>query len=168
MPEPSASSATEFQERLRALGFEVVLIGALAAMRYRLTPRATTDIDFLALSLTGLGLRLREQGFQVTETAEPNQEPYVLFARGSGWSVDVLRAETEYQRVAFDRAVDGALSVEDVIVHKLIAGRPRDADDIESILATGVALDQDYINRWAQEWAVIERWEKASGIQPEG
>lgn len=162
MPEPSASSAAEFQERLRALGFEVVLIGALAALRYRLTPRVTTDIDFLARSLTGLGAALRAEGLQVTEMAEPGEEPYVIFARGSGWSVDVLGAETEYQRLALDRAVDGALSVEDVIVHKLIAGRPRDRDDIDSILATGIALDVDYIASWAEVWGVGREWVEAT------
>lgn len=162
MPEPSASSAADFQERLTALGFEVVLIGALAAIRYRLTPRTTTDIDFLARSLTGMGDALRGLGLQVTEISEPGGQPYVIFARGGPGSIDVLLAETEYQSVAMDRAIDGALSAEDVIVHKLIAWRPRDQDDITSILAAGVPLDGSYISDWARRWDVLERWESAS------
>lgn len=166
MPEPSASSAAEFQDRLRALGFDVVLIGAMAALRYRLTPRVTTDLDFLARSLSGLSEAMREQGLHVTEMAEPGGEPYVVFIRGSGWSVDVLLAETDYQRVAMDRAVDGALSAEDVIVHKLIAGRPRDRDDIQSILAGDIQLDVSYISEWAQAWGVLDRWEEVVRLHP--
>ena len=47
----------------------------------------------------------------------------------------------EYQRVALRRSVDHVLTAEDVIVHKLIAWRLRDRDDIRSILeAAGAEL----------------------------
>jgi|688.fasta_scaffold180604_2 hypothetical protein len=48
---------------------------------------------------------------------------YLVCARVGAARVDLLLAETDYQRLAIDRAVDGVLTVEDVIVHKLIAGR---------------------------------------------
>lgn len=76
-------------------------------------------------------------------------------------SADDLRqllVETEYQRLAHDRAIDGVLTVEDVIVHKLIAGRPRDLDDIESILAAGVEFDESYVVEHSTEWGVDDRW----------
>jgi hypothetical protein len=44
--------------------------------------------------------------------------------------VDVIVAETDYQQIARARASDGHISVEDVIVHKLIAWRGRDQDGI--------------------------------------
>ena len=53
MPEPSDYWST-FQQRLAELGCEPVLIGALAALEYRLTPRFTTDVDFLVRSLDGV------------------------------------------------------------------------------------------------------------------
>jgi hypothetical protein len=93
--------------------------------------------------------------------AEPDGEPYVIFIRGEGRRVDVLRAETSFQHAALDRAVGGVITVEDVIVHKLIAWRPRDRDDVDSILAAGHPLDEPYIEGWAREWQVLDRWEQA-------
>jgi hypothetical protein len=162
VPEPSDYSA-EVQALLAELGLEPVLIGALAALVYRRTPRATTDVDFLVRRVTGLADRLRELGYEVYELREGDEEPYVVFARGGGRRIDVLRAETEYQRTAIARAVDGVLTAEDVIVHKLIAWRPRDRDDVAEILSTGRPLDVGYIRRWAEAWDVLDRWQQASG-----
>lgn len=50
------------------------------------------------------------------------------------------------------------LTVEDVIVHKLIAGRTQDIADIEAILAARVAFDASYVERWARFWEVLDRW----------
>lgn len=46
-----------------------------------------------------------------------------------------------------------------MIVHKLIAWRPRDRDDIRSILEAGVVLDADYLARWISEWELADRWQ---------
>jgi hypothetical protein len=73
----------------------------------------------------------------------------------------LIVAETEYQELAIDRAVAGYLSPEDVVVHKLIAWRPRDQDDVASILSTKLELDTDYITRWADEWGVGDHWDAA-------
>ncbi len=45
-------------------------------------------------------------------------------------------------------------------MHKLIAWRPRDRDDIASILSTGRSFDRAYIEHWAVEWDVLDRWEQ--------
>lgn len=78
--------------------------------------------------------------------AEPGQSPYIVFIRGDDLVVDVLLAETNYQREAMERAVEGIITVEDVIVHKLPAWRARDRDDVASILADH-ARDEEYIER---------------------
>lgn len=162
MPEPW-DYWTRYRDQLADLGTDPVLIGALAAGQYRLDPRATTDVDFLVRSLTGVPEHFEAQGYDVRVMTEPGEtEPYVVFIRGEGVAVDALRAETEYQRVAMDRAVDGVLTVEDVIVHKLLAWRPRDQDDVASILAAGHPLDIGYIERWAEEWDVLDRWRAAT------
>jgi hypothetical protein len=75
--------------------------------------------------------------------------------------VDLVMATTEYQRIAVERAIDHVLTVEDVFVHKLIAWRPRDQDDISSILSTRLAFDEEYVERWAREWGVEDRWREA-------
>lgn len=160
MPEISASSAAEFRQRLARLGVRAVVIGAVAANSYRTEPRLTTDIDFLADTLDGLADGLRRAGYEVRVVSEPDGEPYLLFIRGRGEAVDVMLAETEYQMQAMNRAVDGVITAEDVVVHKLLAWRDRDRDDIASILAAGHDLDDDYITNWARAWDVADRWDQ--------
>lgn len=81
--------------------------------------------------------------------------------RGHGDRIDLLLPVVEYQEVALGRAADRVITAEDVIVHKLIAWRPRDRDDILSILEIATGLDEHYIEHWAREWDVLERWEQA-------
>ncbi len=156
---------SEFAERLEQLGLEPVLIGGLAARRYRHRDRFTTDVDFLTRELGDLPERMQDAGFSVRTMAEPgSSDPYVVFIRGNGMKVDVLKAETPFQESAIDRAIDGIITAEDVIVFKLLAGRPRDQDDVQSILAAGHELDEPYIERWAAEWEVLDRWEDAKRL----
>ncbi len=165
MPEPS-DYWTDFARRLSELAAEPVLIGALAALMYRAEPRFTTDVDFLVRSLEGVADAFRADGYDIREMAEPGGEPYVMFIRGHGMRVDALLVETDYQEEAHRRAVDGVLTVEDVIVHKLIAWRARDRDDIDSILSTRPSLDHAYIERWTQEWQVADRWTESQRAAP--
>lgn len=161
MPEPW-DYFDAFRERLAEVGAEPVVIGALAALRYRGEPRATTDVDFLVTSLRGVAEVFADAGCSVRTVLDDDGAPYVVFGRGDGVQVDALLAETEYQREAHRRAVDGFLTVEDVIVHKLIAWRERDRDDVESILAVGHDLDRGYIELWADTWDVLDRWRSVS------
>jgi hypothetical protein len=78
-------------------------------------------------------------------------------------------AATDYERLAIERARVEALAPgrvvrvvapEDVIVLKLIAGRAQDLADIEAILAAKVALDEGYLERWAEFWDVLEPWRR--------
>jgi len=45
-------------------------------------------------------------------------------------------------------------SLEDVIIHKLIAGRPRDMEDVKGMLIKNPGADLDYIRSWLQDFAV--------------
>ena len=152
-----ALSSDDLRALLEQHGIRTVLIGAHAANRYRLEARQTVDVDLLASSLDGAAQVLRSVGCTVREASEDGST-YLLSARIGETVIDVLLAETEYQRTAMARSVGGTLTVEDVIVHKLIAGRPRDIDDIASILSTGIAIDDDYVNARADEWGVRDRW----------
>lgn len=154
-------SLDKARARLRELGLDPVVIGAFAALQYRLTPRETTDVDFLVAQLGNVVEAMEADGCSVTAMAEPGEAPYVVYIRGGDVSIDILVAETDYQREAMRRAVDGVLTVEDVIIHKLIAWRPRDQDDVASILAAGHELDTGYIDGWAAAWEVSARWAEA-------
>lgn len=151
------SSVDELRRRLEDVGIDVVLIGAHAANRYRVEVRHTLDVDFLASTLAGAEDVLRDAGYQVRVVRDEGA-PYMIAARRGDAAVDLLLAETDYQRLAMRRAVNGVLTAEDVIVHKLIAGRPRDLDDIASVLATGLPLDEGYIEEHAAAWGVLDRW----------
>lgn len=154
---------------LGGLGIRWVLIGALAANRYRGSPRLTADVDLL-LADAGPGLDALEaaaiaSGWQVRR-ADPAGELLRLRHPEHGIA-DLLVAGTPYQDEAIRRARpeplgEGdpipVLTVEDVIVHKLIAGRSQDRADVESILATGVSFDEGYVERWARHWDLAEEW----------
>jgi predicted nucleotidyltransferase len=48
------------------------------------------------------------------------------------------------------------LSAEDLIIHKCVAGRPRDIEDVERVLVRQrVNLDLRYIRNWLREFAEI-------------
>lgn len=157
-PSDSAARAAEVFERADV---PWALVGALAALRYRATPRMTVDADFLARYEPRLVDAFRADGYDVTEVAEPGEPPHLLVVRGRGDVIDVLLATVEYQDVSLARAVDHVLTIEDVLIHKLIAWRPRDRNDIASILDTAPVLDHAYLDEWVEAWELEERWREA-------
>ncbi len=136
------------------------LIGAFAAMKYRDALRDTTDVDFLVEPHPGIVPGLIDAGFDV-RVLEDQGEPHLIRAQRTDGLVDLIIAGTPYQSLAIERAVDHVLAVEDVLVHKLIAWRPRDQGDVRSILSTGLAFDDAYVEHWAREWGVEDRWREA-------
>ena len=130
----------------------------------------TNDIDLL-LADTGPGLDELEKnivraGWSVYR-ADPGGE--LLRLKHAEYGVaDLLIAGTEYQQQAIHRAVRETiengnvkvLAVEDVIVHKLIAGRYQDLADIEAIIDSMVTFDYDYIEQWAKFWELGDLWEQ--------
>ena len=143
---------------VEALHIRWTLIGAVVA-GYRST-RPITDVDLLIAWDPRLVASLVDAGFDV-RVFEDEGEPHLIRARRVDCQVDLIVAGTEYQGLALDRAHDHVLTVEDVLVHKLIAWRPRDQDDIRSILSTRMAYDKPYVDRWAVEWGVEDRWHEA-------
>lgn len=160
MREPSDSLASA-AEVLDELGVRWAVIGALAAMHYRATPRVTTDVDILADRAEGMAEAFCSRGYEADAYGEEGEPPHMLVVRGRGDRIDILHPIVEYQEVALARARDHVIRVEDVIVHKLIAWRPRDRDDILSILETRIPIDETYVRHWASEWQVLDRWEQA-------
>ncbi len=145
---------------LDGLGVRRALAGAGAAARYRASDRVTTDLDFLVEPNDRLVDALTSEGFSV-RTAEDEGEVHLVRARNANCAVDFIVAGTAYQHLAIERARGHVLTVEDVLVHKLIAWRPRDRDDVRSILSTGLAFDREYVDHWAREWSVDDRWRDA-------
>jgi len=74
----------------------------------------------------------------------------------TGIRVDFVFSATEYERQAIARSRSVELggvrvhfaAVEDVVIHKLVAGRPRDLEDARGIVAKNPGLDRGYVERW--------------------
>jgi hypothetical protein len=74
----------------------------------------------------------------------------------SGIRVDLIFSFTPYEAQAIRRAIGVVLedatvrfaAVEDLIVHKLVAGRPRDLEDVAGVLARNPSFDETYLIRW--------------------
>lgn len=85
-----------------------------------------------------------------------------LYHAGHGIDVDIFLAESEYQRELMRRRVRHSVggpaawfvSVEDLILLKLIANRSRDRADIDDLLLAGSELDEPYLRRWARPLGV--------------
>jgi hypothetical protein len=159
---------------LDPLGIRWVLIGALAANRYRVTTRLTQDVDLLLFDAgAGLGAlerALGETGWSVRR-ASPGGEILRLRHPQLG-AADLILASTDYERRAIARARPEALAPggevlvlapEDVVVMKLIAGRAQDVADVEAILAGKAPLDESYVEEWAEVWGVLEAWRRIRG-----
>jgi predicted nucleotidyltransferase len=67
---------------------------------------------------------------------------------------------SDYEKRAIARAasveIKGTLvrfaTLEDVVVHKVVAGRPRDLEDVKSIILKNPGYDRAYVERWLQEF----------------
>lgn len=163
---PSSSSSNEPESAacflavnalLDRLGVRWALIGAVAAASYRATQRPTDDIDYLVIWNDRLVPAMIDAGFDV-RVLEDEDEPQLIRARRTDGRVDIVLARTDYQKLAVERAVDHVVTVEDLLIHKLIAWRPRDQDDVRSILSTGLDVDEEYLVHWVREWGVEDRW----------
>lgn len=156
MREPSDTAAAA-AEILEGLGVRWALMGALAAIRYRAEPRFTTDVDILVEPHIRLAAAFTAVGYDVREAGD-GATPDMLLVRGHGDRIDLLLANVEYLETALARARDHVVSVEDIVVQKLIAWRARDRDDIASILEAGAELDESFIEQWVGAFDVADRW----------
>ena len=147
-------------------GLPYMVIGGQAVLRYG-EPRLTRDIDITlgvdphqlddVLAVIGpLGLQplVEPEPFVVETLVLPCEEG------ATGVRVDLVFSLPGYERTAMDRTepveVGGGVvrfaSVEDLLVHKLVAGRPRDVEDVRGILLRQPGADLDYVRRWVGEF----------------
>jgi hypothetical protein len=155
---------------LRAHQLPFMIIGGQAVLIHG-EPRLTHDID---VTLGAGPERLPDAVAVCTAVAlEPLptdleafvRETFVLpAAAATGMRVDFIFSTTPYEAEAIRRAilirVAGAevpfATAEDLILHKLFAGSPRDIEDVVGILQRrSSAIDWDYLLKWATEFAVV-------------
>ena len=153
--------------QLRKDSIPYMVIGGQAVLLYG-EPRLTRDIDItlgvgvrelnkLKETISSLGLKIlveRDEEFVERNIVLPTLD------EKSGIRVDFIFSFSPYERQAIERAKDIKLgrslvrfaSLEDVVIHKVIAGRARDLEDIKSILLKNQKYDSDYIEKWLKEF----------------
>jgi hypothetical protein len=144
-----------------------MVIGGQAVLLYG-EPRLTKDIDITL----GAGIeRLADMQAIVghlglkclTEKVEDFVKETMVFPaidEKSGIRVDFIFSFSPYEKQAIERAKNIPLgqscvrfaALEDVVIHKMIAGRPRDIEDVENMLLKNPGYDALDIERWLTEF----------------
>jgi predicted nucleotidyltransferase len=152
--------------KLDELAIPYMVIGGQAVLVYG-EPRLTRDIDItLGLGTEALD-RILAIAAQLQLTVIPRDvadfvhRTMVLPVEdtASHIRVDFIFSLSAYEREALNRTRRIKLdeteisfaSLEDVIVHKVVAGRPRDIEDVRILLIKNPAGDWAYVRRWLGE-----------------
>jgi hypothetical protein len=132
------------------------------------SPRLTQDID-MTLGVSVDRLSDMEEICR-SESLEILPENHKVFVRdthvlpvkdkSTGIRIDFIFSYTPYEEQAIKRAKRVSLgkgaaqfaSVEDVIIHKIFSGRPRDMEDVRNIMIKNPDMDTVYIKRWLSEF----------------
>ena len=156
---------------LRDRQIPFMLIGGQAVLLHG-RPRLTEDIDVtLGVDASGLPSLLRVcRSLSLSVLPEDAEgfvrETFVLPVRHreSGIRVDFIFSTTAYERQAIARAETVVLAgfpvpfacAEDLLIHKLFAGRPRDLEDAAGVVRRkGHQLDWTYLEHWTSEFAAV-------------
>jgi predicted nucleotidyltransferase len=163
-----------FQKLLRKLAqaldkasIPYMVIGGQAVLLYG-EPRLTSGIDItLGTGAEGLekvkkvlpaanlkGLVEQEAKFVAETMVLPTIE------EKSGIRVDFIFSTSRYEQQAIARARKVPMgnvqvkfaALEDVVVHKVIAGRAVDLEDVETMLLKNPECDSSYVERWLVEF----------------
>lgn len=177
------AAAVVVHEILTKLQVPYAIIGGMA-VQYWGEARYTGDIDLTVF------VPIEDQDAflaTITDRLPPRRDNALEFARkhrvytaqtSSGFPVDISLGLPGYEEEMVANAVDyetqfgvtvRLCSAEDLIIHKLIAGRPQDVRDIQGIIIRRASsLDLPYIRQWLKvfsEWLesddVIDRFEQA-------
>jgi len=153
--------------QLREGAIPYMVMGGQAVLLYG-EPRLTRDIDITL----GIGVEelskvqkiLRTMGLKilVKNNKEFVAKTMVLPAmdRESGIRIDFTFSYSLYERQAIERAKEIKLgrtsvrfaSLEDLVIHKVIAERARDLEDVRSILLKNPKYDSHDIEKWLAEF----------------
>lgn len=148
---------------LKRRSIPYMVIGGQAVLVHG-TPRTTEDIDVtLGVDVDRLDdvrALVAESGWR--SLIEPPEEfvsrTMVLpcIDPATELRIDIVFSRTEYERQAIERAVPKKIgrtdvwfaAAEDLVVHKVLAGRPRDLEDARSVLLRNPQLEIPYVRQW--------------------
>ena len=144
-----------------------MIIGGQAVLLYG-EPRLTKDIDVsLGIDLSRLNeLVVVAKSIGLDPLADPEEftrKTMVLPCSdpSTGIRVDFILSFSPYEKTALSRvrrikvrkAEVDFVSLEDLVIHKILAGRPRDLEDVRHILIRNPKADLAYIRQWLREFS---------------
>lgn len=160
MRSPVAQLLADLADALQPLAVPWYLFGARAAILHGVA-RLTADVDVTvrlpdAVSTEALVTALAQHGFtpRVTDAAFITRTRVVPFVHAQTMvPLDVVIGgpglEDQFLERAQSKDVEGlrvpVASAEDIAIMKMLAGRPKDLDDIVAIVCANEGLDMSYI-----------------------
>jgi hypothetical protein len=156
-----------------------MVIGGQAVLVYG-EPRFTKDIDITL----GAGVERLDEVLKLVDSTgwkvlTPSPSDFVLKTmvlpcqdEASGVRLDLIFSFSPYERQAMDRVRRFSFlgkevcfaSPEDLIIHKMVAGRPRDWEDVRVVQLKNPGMDRVYIEKWLREFEktmdrpLLENW----------
>lgn len=153
-------------EALNKAAIPYIIIGGQAVLVYG-EPRLTRDIDVTL----GVNIDRLDEIMNIVRKVEAEiipedpekfvKQTYVLPVKTeNNIRVDFIFSFTPYERQACDRANKIKIkdifvnfgSPEDIIILKVFAGRPRDLEDVKSILVKNQSVDLPYVKKWLADF----------------
>jgi hypothetical protein len=169
------ASLVRLVDLLEAAGVPYVLMGGIVVSIWGV-PRATYDLDVTLdadpAKVEAFLKVAKDAGFTVDSPFERGFRDVLSGMeklRLEWWTsgarrieVDVFLVTTPYQKAAFERRVrariDGreawVLTPADLVLHKLVAGRPKDRADVQNLLMTQGVPEPGHLRSWAQRLGV--------------
>ena len=144
-----------------------MIIGGQAVLLYG-EPRLTRDIDItLGLDTDGLDDVIAVINDIGVKPLPDNIESFVketmvlpTLDEDTGIRLDFIFSFTPYESEAIKKSRKVTIkdqdvcfaSPEDLIIHKIFAGRPRDMEDVRNILSKNPDMDINYIKSWLKDF----------------
>jgi predicted nucleotidyltransferase len=144
-----------------------MVIGGQAVLLYG-EPRLTKDIDItLDMGIEGYPKVKKVIENLFFKILVDNPEDFLkktmvlpTIEEKSGIRIDFIFSFTPYEKQAIGNAIDVKIndkmvkfaSLEDVVIHKIIAGRARDIEDVKTILLKNPDYNSKYIYKWLDEF----------------
>jgi predicted nucleotidyltransferase len=165
--DPLQTTLSDVANFLNHEGITYALVGGMAAS-LRGQPRVTADVDMVIGIDVGRALvlanRLEGTNFRplFDNVAEVVERSFILPLRhrSTNVKVDLALALSGFEQGAIDRAeslnisgsIVSVITAEDLVIMKVLAGRPQDEQDLRGIVAAQrESLDWDYCLRTAKE-----------------